>query len=75
MVANSLLREPTKLNFNNSNQPVAKVADAHGVVQQQYADDTQLHIAMSKMSSMNAVVQLKTVSLLYTNGWPRMDSR
>ena len=30
--------------------PVAKVSDAHGVVQQQYADDTQLYIAMSKMS-------------------------
>ena len=35
---------------------VAKVADAYGVVQQQYADDTQLYIAMSKMSSENAIV-------------------
>ena len=36
---------------------MAKVTDAYGVVQQQYAEDTQLYIAMSKMSSANAIVQ------------------
>ena len=45
---------------------MAKVADAYGVVQQQYADDTQLYIAMSKMSSANAIVQLQNcVSALH----------
>ena len=39
--------------------PVAKVSNAYVVVQQQYADDTQLYIAMSKMSSVNAIVQLQ----------------
>ena len=39
--------------------PVAKVADAYGVLQQQYADDTQLYIAMSKMSSAYAIIQLQ----------------
>ena len=38
---------------------MAKVADAYEVVQQQYADDTQLYVAMSKMSSANAIVQLQ----------------
>ena len=41
--------------FTVYTSPVAKAADAYGVVQQQYADDTQLYIAMSKMSSANAV--------------------
>ena len=45
--------------FTLYTSPVAKVADEYGVVQQQYADDTQLHIAMSKMSSANAIVQLQ----------------
>ena len=38
---------------------MVKVADAYGVVQQQHADDTQLYIAMSKMSSANAIIQLQ----------------
>ena len=33
--------------FTVYTSPVAKVADAYGVVQQQYADDTQLDIVMS----------------------------
>ena len=37
---------------------ITKVADAYEVIQQQYADDTQLCIAMSKMSSTNAIIQL-----------------
>ena len=46
--------------------PVAKVADAYRVVQQQYSDDMQLYIAMSKMSSANAIVQLQNcVTALY----------
>ena len=45
--------------FTVYTSPVAKVADAYGVVLQQYADDTQLYIAMSKMSSANAIVQLQ----------------
>ena len=38
--------------------PVAKVADAYGIVQQKYPDDMQLYIAMSKMSA-NAIIQLQ----------------
>ena len=45
--------------FTVYTSPVAKVADAHGIVQQQYADDMQLYIAMSKMLSTNAIVQIQ----------------
>ena len=45
--------------FTVYTSPVVKVADAYGVVQQQYADDTQLYIVMSKMSSANTIVQLQ----------------
>ena len=45
--------------FTIYTSPVLKVADACGVVQQQYADDTQLYIAMSKTSSANAIIQLQ----------------
>ena len=45
--------------FTVYTSPVAKVSDACGVVQQQCADDTQLYIAMFKMSSANAIIQLK----------------
>ena len=52
--------------FTVYTSPVAKVADAYGVVQQQFADDTQLYIAMSQMSSANAIVQLQNcVTALY----------
>ena len=33
---------------------IAKFAEAHGVSQQQYADDTQLHVAVSKLSLTTA---------------------
>ena len=38
---------------------MAKVADAYDVVLQQYADDTQLYIAMFKMSSASATIELE----------------
>ena len=38
---------------------VAKVADAYGVVQKKDPDDMLLYIAMSKMSSANAIIQLQ----------------
>ena len=41
--------------FTVYTSPVAKFADAYRVIQQQYADDTQLYIAMSKMSSANGL--------------------
>ena len=39
--------------------PVANAANAYGIVQQQYVDDMQLYIDMSKMSSANAIIQLQ----------------
>ena len=39
--------------------PVGMVANSFGVVQQQYADDTQLYNAMSKSSSIGATLQLE----------------
>ena len=45
--------------FTVYTSPVAKVADAYGVEQQHYADDTQLYIAMCMMSSANAIIQLQ----------------
>ena len=51
--------ETNNILFTIYTSPVAKVADAYRVVQQQYADDTKLYIAMSKMSSANAIVQLQ----------------
>ena len=52
--------------FTIYKSPVAKLVDEYGVVQQQYADDTQLYIAMSKMSSAKAMIQLQNcVTALY----------
>ena len=39
--------------------PTAKVAVAHGVAKQQYADDTQLHVILSKLSLTTATRNLE----------------
>ena len=44
--------------FTVYTSPIAKVAEAHGVSQQQYADDTQWHVAVSKLSLTTATRNL-----------------
>ena len=45
--------------FTVYTSPIAKVSEAHGISQQQYADDTQLHVAVSKLSLTTATVNLE----------------
>ena len=45
--------------FTVYTSPIAKVAEAHGVSQQQYADDTQLHVAVFKLSLTTATRNLE----------------
>ena len=45
--------------FTVYTSPIAKDAEAHGVSQQQYADDTQLHVAVSKLSLTTATRNLE----------------
>jgi len=54
--------------FSIYTSPVAHIASAHNVPQQQYADDTQLYVAISAASASSAINNLESC-LLSLHSW------